>query len=329
MRPFSTSSLSAAADRVLLLAALLAGCSTTPTSLDPRPSRPLTGEDQGRYSVATIERERVDSTRVEDGVEITKGHLTIEGRELEFSTWTPVGRKDPAPFVDILPILAGGDSLVRSLGMDLAEHGFASGTLERPGRTLRDHESIEQLGANWTAIVRHERAFLGWALARPGVDPEGAGCVGLSLGGLFATVVTAVDPRVCWSAICIAGGDLPDILIHSNEIRARRWGGEQLASHDGSPRKLQTALREGLGVEPARLALSIDPSKILFVRAAFDHTMPGRNSALLWECLGRPERITLPTEHYTSALFLSWITGRIVHFARARTGVAEPAREEG
>jgi hypothetical protein len=52
------------------------------------------------------------------------------------------------------------------------------------------------------------------------------------------------------------------------------------------------------------------------VRAAFDRTMPSRNSSFLWECLGRPKRITLPTEHYTSALFLPWITGRIVDFAR-------------
>jgi dienelactone hydrolase len=323
MRPFSSSSLHLRADRALVLAALFAGCSTTPVTSDPRPSRPLTGEDQGRYSIPAIENEHVDSTRVEDGVEITKGHLTIEGRELEFSTWTPVGRKDPAAFVDILPILAGGESLVRSLGMDLAEHGFASGTLERPGRTLRDHESIEQLGDTWTAVVRHERAFLGWALARPGVDPRGAGCVGLSLGGMFAVVLTAVEPRVHWATICIAGADIPDILVHSNEIRARRWGGEHLADFDGSPRKLQAALRERIGVEPARFALTIDPSKVLMVRAAFDHTMPGRNSSLLWECLGRPRRITLPTEHYTSALFLSWVTGRIIDFAHERAGAQE------
>lgn len=318
MNPVSSSPTPSATVRLLALAALLASCSTTPASEDPRPSRPLSSEDEARYSIAAIEHERVDGTRVEDGVEITHGHLTIDGRELEFSLWMPVGRKDPATFVDILPILAGGESLLRDLGMDLAQHGFASGTLERPGRTLRDHESIEDLGANWTAVVRHERAFLGWALARPGVDPEAAGCVGLSLGGMFAVVLTAVDPRVSWSTICIAGGDLPDILLHSNEVRARRWGGEQLANFDGSPRKLQAALRERLGVEPARLALSIDPSKILFVRAAFDRTMPGRNSSLLWECLGRPKRITLPTEHYTSALFLPWVTGRIVEFAREK-----------
>jgi len=217
--------------------------------------------------------------------------------------------------------------------MDLAEHGFASGTLQRPGRTLRDHESIEQLGDTWTAVVRHERAFLGWALARPGIEPRGAGCVGLSLGGMFAVVLTAVEPRVRWSTICIAGADIPDILVHSNEIRARRWGGEQLAGFDGSPRKLQAALRERIGVEPARFALSIDPSRILMVRAAFDRTMPGRNSSLLWECLGRPKRITLPTEHYTSALFLPWVTGRIVDFARERALAREPegtlARERG
>ena len=302
--------------RLVCLAALLAGCSTTALAPEPRPAAPLSPGDRERYSVPAIDRAEIRSTKIEGGVEITKGLLTIEGRELEFSTWIPVGKPGLATFVDILPILAGGKSIVRDLGMDLAERGFASGTLERPGRTLRDHESIEELGENWTAVVRHERAFLGWALGRPGVDPSGAGCVGLSLGGMLAVVVTAVEPRVRWSAICIAGADLPDILLHSNEIRARRWGGERLADFDQSPRKLQAALRERLGVEPARLALSVEPSTILFVRAAFDHTMPGRNSALLWECLGRPERITLPTEHYTSALFLPWITSRIVDFAR-------------
>lgn len=311
--------------RLLLLAGLLVGlggCSTTPASPDARPVQPLSDEDLARYALPAIDRAEIRSTRVEDGVEITKGVLTIEGKDLEFRTWVPVGKPGekphPAPFVDILPILAGGDSLVRDLGLSLAEQGFASGTLERPGRTLREHESIEDLGKNWSSVIRHERAFLGWALSRPGIDGQGAGCVGLSLGGMLAVVVTAVEPRVRWSTICIAGGDLPDILLHSNETRVLRWGREQLAAGDGSPRNLQSALREGFGVEPARLALSVEPSKILFVRAAFDHTMPGRNTALLWECLGRPERITLPTEHYTSALFLPWVTGRIVDFARAR-----------
>ena len=301
-----------------ILAALLSGCTTTAASPCPRPARPLSAEDRGRYSSPAIERVEIASSRVEHGVEVTKGVLRIEGRDLRFSTWIPVGRTAPAPFVDILPILAGGESLVRDLGTQLAESGFACGTLERPGRTLRDHESIEQLGATWIAVIRHERAFLGWALSRPGVDRERAGCVGLSLGGMLAVVLTAVEPRVRWSTICIAGADLPDIMLHSNEVRLLRWGREQLAARDGSPRRLQAALREGLGVEPAQFAQSIDPTRILLVRAAFDHTMPARNSALLWECLGRPRRITLPTEHYTSALCLPWIAGRIVEFAREK-----------
>jgi dienelactone hydrolase len=306
------------ASRILVLAALAAGCTTTSASPDERAPRPLSGEDQSRYSIPAIENVDIASTRVEHGVEITKGSLHLEGRDLEFTTWVPVERTKPVPFVDILPILAGGESLLRDLGMDLAESGFASGTLERPGRTLRDHESIEQIGETWTAVVRHDRAFLDWALARPGIDGRSAGCVGLSLGGMLAVVLTAVEPRVRWSAICIAGADLPDILLHSNEVRVLRWGKERLAEEGGSPRGLQAALRERLGVEPAHYAASIDPEKILFVRAAFDHTMPGRNTALLWECLGRPKRITLPTEHYTSALFLPWVTGRIVEFARSK-----------
>jgi hypothetical protein len=86
-----------------------------------------------------------------------------------------------------------------------------------------------------------------------------------------------------------------------------------------SPRELQRAIRENLGFDPGRFARAIDPGKVLFITAAFDHTMPTRNSSLLWECLGRPRRITLPTEHYTSALFLPWIAARIAEFARERT----------
>jgi dienelactone hydrolase len=302
----------------LAVLGLAGGCATTAASPSPRPARPLPKETVEGFAAPPIQRVEVTSTRVEHGICVTKGKLAIEGYLLPFTTYVPVEHAGPVPFVDVLPILAGGESIEESLSMQLGEAGFASGLLDRPGRTFRDHESIEMLGATFLASVRHQRAFLSWAQAQPGIDPERTGCVGLSLGGMVGTVLTAVDDRIRWSAICIAGADFPDIMLHTNEIRVRRWGGEQMAANGWTPRQLQAEVRRRIGFDPARFAQAVDPARILFVRAAFDRTMPEKDSSLLWECLGRPRRITLPTEHYTSALLLSWITDRIVEFAGSR-----------
>jgi dienelactone hydrolase len=302
----------------IALGLLALGCTTTPASPSPRAPRPLAPGELERFATPTIDRVEILSTNVDHGVRVTRGKISIEPYVLDFSTWFPIDRPGAVPFVDILPILAGGESFVESLGQDLAAAGFASGVLERPGRTFRDHETIEQLGETFVASVRHQRAFLTWAQAQTGVDPERIGLVGLSLGGMLGTVLGGVDPRVRWSAICIAGADLPDVMLHTNEIRVLRWGSERMAAEGWTPRRLQAELRERIGFDPSRFAQAIDPASVLFVRAAFDRTMPERDSSLLWECLGRPRRITLPTEHYGSALFLSWITGRIVEFAATR-----------
>jgi hypothetical protein len=68
-------------------------------------------------------------------------------------------------------------------------------------------------------------------------------------------------------------------------------------------------------VDPLVYASRTDPMRILMINAYFDQVIPYACSERLWEAMGRPLCITLPTGHYTAALYLWYIRYRIfIHF---------------
>ena len=71
-----------------------------------------------------------------------------------------------------------------------------------------------------------------------------------------------------------------------------------------------------LADDPTRLARYVETERVLFVTARFDATMPSRNSDLLWEALGRPQRKTVPTEHYTAILTIDWMMSAVARHSR-------------
>jgi hypothetical protein len=131
------------------------------------------------------------------------------------------------------------------------------------------------------------------------------------MGGMVATVVSALEPDLRGSAICLAGGDLPELLLHSGEKRVLAWI-DWRERTDGLGR---SGLRDELGrcllTEPARFAPYVPTDELLFVSADFDEVVPARFQAVLWEALGRPARLQVPLGHYSAALALGPIVTAI------------------
>ena len=267
---------------------------------------------RARYGASPEEIQRA----TKEGLEGTLDRLLAPQEETaEFHLVRPQRR---CPFVLALPILAGGESLMWIVATDLASRGFAVAWTRRGASALKPPQRGPELEQLFRTTVVHNRMVLAWARRQPDVDDECTGLLGISLGGMVAGALLAVEPDVKAGVVCLAGGDLTDILLRSDERRAIRWRSWRRESDDIATSELTRELDAHLVSDPARLGGYVDTDRVLLVAAALDTVVPMRNQNLLWESLGRPRRIVLPLAHYTSALALGTMLDATEGFLRER-----------
>ena len=126
----------------------------------------------------------------------------------------------------------------------------------------------------------------------------------------------------------LAGADLPTILADSAEPRIERWR-EWRQREDGlSGAGLDLELRENLRTDPLRFAPYVATDRVFLVSANFDEVVRPQHQDLLWEALGRPQRVSVPLGHYSAALALDPLVSSIADFfddRRSRLAVAGAA----
>lgn len=297
----------------------------------PRRAQPLPAEVASHYRVPSFEELSVAAPRLVDGIEIVEGKLRVGEGEHVIKLYVPQrdDRREPMPFVLALPIMAGGRTLLDMLCMELARQGFASGHIERRGNVLkpipvegnpdaRRYETPREINDGLVEVVREQRAFLAWIAGRPEFDAQRIGCLGMSLGGIVAGILVAVEPRIRAATLVLAGGDLPSLFVDTNLGRARRWGRANMGTSKLDVRGFQRLLATELRADPARLARYVSTNRVLLVSARYDTVIPLRNARVLWEAFGRPRWVTVPFEHYSAALAFHWIVRQAARHSRRR-----------
>jgi len=298
--------------------------SEDPGEAAPRAATPLPVEVAARFAYpeqGTPARERSRFNEVEGRLYSSAWvHLSVttpgerEPHTVQVIHYCPQGLSGPAPAVLISPILGGSGELAKSAAVAFALRGMhaaivlkaesyfdASAPASRLERVLR------------TAVVDRRRA-LDWLAARPDVDPQALGAFGASMGGVITTLLAAVDGRVRACSIALAGGDLPAIVASSEEPRVARFARE-LGYPPGRDRApLIAELRAALETDPLDLAAAIDPRRVLFVESTADRDMPSAQQAELYEALGRPARVRIPTGHYAAVAYWPYLVGRVGGF---------------
>lgn len=289
----------------------------------PRPLAPAV-VDRFAYPEAgtrpTVVFEREDA--LEDGTpgRLVQVEVTTPGdtaphlvQMLYFPSPAP-GRR---PAVVVTPILGGSNVVATMMATALAEHGVHAAVVLRAESYLDSAASVERLERVLRTAVIDRRRAVDFLSTLPEVDPARIGAFGVSMGGIVSACFAAAEPRVKATMLVMAGGDVPDIILRSNEPRLRRYVTEMGARGLSGP-ALEEAMRAALTTDPLLLAPAIDARRVLFVAARFDQAVPPRNQERLWEALGRPERDVLPTGHYSAALYLPWIRARALAFFAER-----------
>jgi dienelactone hydrolase len=313
--------------RAALALLLLAGCTSlegppgartpaaVPSDLEaPRldPSRvavspePATVEDAWILDVyGWLKGDDYESYRVEfPGVDGTPGvaHLLL-----------PPGR-GRHPGVLVLPIRGGSHLVSEALAQALVHRGYAALRLER--RRLFPPEgcdgSFEEPARRLRRQVLDARRLVDWLEQHPRVDPERLGVAGVSLGGMMAVTLMGADARLRAGVFIMAGGGIAEILQDSADPRMACLRERTYAEvGEGDAEAFLARVRGLVGdVDPLVWAPRIDPSRVLLVSARFDHVVRPEHSRRLWERLGRPAWVRVPSGHLEFLPFFWWSVGR-------------------
>jgi esterase/lipase len=154
--------------------------------------------------------------------------------------------------------------------------------------------------------------------------------MGVSSGGMIATITMAVDKRIERGVLIITGGNLEIISWHSIGTKIYRIGKSWRAHKEKSleiQKELDDCARSFSSIEdleripsffrydPSLFAKLIDNSGVMMFSALLDPWIPKKSSDDLWRRLGEPVRVMLPSGHLTShLLFKRLILNRSVEF---------------
>lgn len=220
----------------------------------------------------------------------------------------PPGTRAPAALV--LHHMGGDFGVEATLAEFLARSGIAAIEVEYPyygPRRPKNRSDAPRglLQADADAAIASMRQAIGdirraadWLAARPEVDRERMGCVGVSLGGILGGLAAGVDPRFRRNALVIAGADLATILCHESREteRARQFMKEKGITRE----QLATVIRP---IEPLRFAGRIYTPGLLMLNAKNDEIVPREATDALWEAAGKPEIHWYPCGHVSIAAF--------------------------
>lgn len=305
--------------RIGWIALLLGGCTTALPPQFARPALPMPPAVAAHYALPGEVMLRA-SLQQQDRID---GSLVAGDERAEFHLLLPPG--PPRPLVVLVPILAGGDALMQALAVRMLARGFAVGWCDRVASALRPPQRGPDLERLFRRTVVHQRMLLAWARSSGPVDGSHTFVLGVSLGGMVTAVLMAVEPEVEAAAMCLAGADLPDLILHSRENRVLHWRDFRRQVDGIGDFSVGAELRRDLVSDPLHLAPFVPTDKVLLVEAHFDDVVPPWNQMVLWEAFGRPRRFSLPLGHYSAALAINPILDAVGEFFRARLADAAAA----
>jgi hypothetical protein len=216
-------------------------------------------------------------------------------------------QKGPGKFPTVLalPIAGGVDFCIESFARHYASNGFNCAVMHNREVDIDDIESAEQAEDYLRQVVLDARQVLDYLVALDEVDSDKLGCLGLSLGGIKAILVSAADERIRCTVTGLAGGSMADIALESKEKTVRECMGRWF-DVGVSPEALHIELSDKLATDPVALAQYVDARNTLMYIAAFDRIVPKKCGKNLWIATGKPEVVYLFSGHFSSLLYLPY-----------------------
>jgi hypothetical protein len=225
-----------------------------------------------------------------------------ENIRVDYYVGKGLGRR---PTVLMLPISGGVDISVTGFADYFTPRGINCAIVYNRKVEIEDTNSAEQVEAYFRQTVFDNRQVLDYLVTRPEVDPNRLGCMGLSLGGIKASLLAGVDKRIKCVVLGLAGGSMADIAMNSKERRLEDY--VKYLQKIGAPAEMiHSELLGKVRTDPLRLGPYVDARDTLMFIAAFDRVVPTWTGNQLRRTIGGPKTVYLLAGHYTSFLFLPY-----------------------
>lgn len=221
------------------------------------------------------------------------------------------------PTVLVLPISGGIDFSVRGFAKLFASNGFNCAVVHNRHVDLDDTETAEEVENYFRQTVLDNRQILDYLLEREEVDGDRLGCLGLSLGGIRASMLAGVDERLKCTVIGLAGGSIADINLLTDKKEIREYM-EELIEMGISSEIIYAELSDKVITDPLRLAQYADARDVLMFTAMFDRVVPRKCCDQLWKAMGKPEVVYLLSGHYGSFLYLPYAERKSLSFFKEK-----------
>lgn len=276
--------------------------------------RPLSGEEGKLFDYAPGgPAPEITSIEGSDRFDLSKVHFPgSDGRStpsngIDTYLYEPPG-KGPGPGIIVLPIQGGDYEVSIYFAEYLASKGFPCLRFERRAEWLEADRGFDELADLVLAYTKDIRRGLDWWLSTGKILPDRVGLFGVSMGANIGSILASIDDRIRSTVLVIGGRGMADIIMTADdeEIDAYRNSvqEERGISADEMQKELSAALDP---IEAAAFTKVGNHADILMFSGAFDQLVRWRHSSAQWEAMGRPRRITLPTGHYSSVLFIHYV----------------------
>jgi dienelactone hydrolase len=209
----------------------------------------------------------------------------------------------PVPVIIIVPTILGTSEYIEPVvAHELCNAGY--GSIIADVNDVREPAVFPAWGAEDTnsrrAILALETT-VDFAQRIPQFDANNIGGMGLSLGGITASLWTGVDSRLKASVIIVGGGNMPYTLAHSDDprvvsIREKRMKTVGIPNENA----YDAILRTNVTLDPYFFGSQVDHRRVLMVMADSDTKVPYITQQEQFVAFGKPQSITLMGGHETA-----------------------------
>ena len=268
-----------------------------------------------RYAIASFDawkEDFVSSTR-----DYAEYHVKLFSNNAEVSSFqtieSRVGNNDK--WIVMYPILGGDDLelpgfIARYI---FADDGISTAIVLRKEMLVTEEGPHRPLHSDDASVVDVEdymqKSLVDTARVIKYLKASGMkdfGFMGISLGGMQVVGTAAVFPESKINIMLMAGGNVEDIVMNSTEKPVRVY-------RDYWVRELgEDKFREGLRklrVEPLAFAKYVSTDKVRMVITTKDDAVPTKCQFTLYDALGQPECLLVPSNHYTLIIYLFQTAG--------------------
>lgn len=262
----------------------------------------------------------------------TKSDITIEHfdpiyqskEEFRFRLVLPRSGQAPFPVVIIIPTIEGITPLEPSLAKSHCKEGVAAVIADvNDTRMPNDMPAWGIEDANDIRAIHRLRAIVDFLQSDSRIDGSKIGTVGLSLGGITASVFAAVEPRLQSVVITVGGGNLPAILTESDARHVRRLRDARLASTGiSSLADYEEQLHKTIALDPIYVGQFIGDQRAMMIIADNDTKVPSKHQWALYDTIGKPQTLQYSGSHIWTLIDIVFRSAdKVINFSKTKWGM--------